>query len=424
MWQPQMIGNASADRQTLLLTGTVARSLAAAHKSGIAVKAATLGGAYHHLAKFTDSIDELYMLANFILAALDSGDESLLGNAVTRLAAIGREERGGLYWDLQTNSLFHGWGTAGRYETTGLAVSALSAWRAKHSESTELDAKIRRGILFLLRGRDRSGLWHSTQSTVRAMRVSWHWLLAELYVASTSGRIATGRRAGHKITKAGDEIDIELAAIPGPCCANVAGVNLHAGVCIPAHDRFRLERLCRYVGRQPVALDRLSTLADGRLKYRLKRRWRDGTTHVLFEPLELIEKSAALVPAPQVNQIRYFGVLGASAGWRPLVIPSGPDADGASPSLCAHDKNKVSAKRDSHRRSEIHPRRYTWAEFLKRVFLVDVLICPHCGGCLRILCAIVPPDAIVKILVCLGRPSKPPPIFPANPDRDPEFFLN
>jgi hypothetical protein len=33
-----------------------------------------------------------------------------------------------------------------------------------------------------------------------------------------------------------------------------------------------------------------------------------------------------------------------------------------------------------------------------RIFLVDVLICPHCGGCLRILCAIVPPDAIVKIL--------------------------
>jgi hypothetical protein len=43
---------------------------------------------------------------------------------------------------------------------------------------------------------------------------------------------------------------------------------------------------------------------------------------------------------------------------------------------------------------------------------------------MRILCAIVPPDAIVKILVCLGRPSKPPPILSADRDRDPEFFLN
>jgi hypothetical protein len=66
-------------------------------------------------------------------------------------------------------------------------------------------------------------------------------LLAELYGASTSGRIATGRRAGHEVTKAGDEIDLELEAIHGPCCANMSGVNLHAGVLIPPHDRMRLE---------------------------------------------------------------------------------------------------------------------------------------------------------------------------------------
>jgi hypothetical protein len=249
-------------------------------------------------------------------------------------------------------------------------------------------------------------------------------LLAELYGASTSGRIATGRRAGQKVTKVGDEIEVEHAPVLGPCCANVSGVNLHAGVCISSHDRIRLERLCRYVGRPSVALDRLSMLSDGRLKYRLKRRWRDGTTHVIFEPLEFIEKLAALVPAPQLNLVRYFGVLGASAGWRPLVIPSDPVADNMSPSVCAHDKKTVSATKDSSRRGAVHPRRYSWSELLKRVFLVDVLVCPYCGGRLRILCAIIPPGAIAKILDCLGLPSRPPPILPAEPDRDPEFFLN
>jgi hypothetical protein len=52
------------------------------------------------------------------------------------------------------------------------------------------------------------------------------------------------------------------------------------------------------------------------------------------------------------------------------------------------------------------------------------MFCSHCGGRLRILSAIIPLDAIVKILECLGRPSKPPPILPAEPDRDPEFFIN
>jgi hypothetical protein len=137
---------------------------------------------------------------------------------------------------------------------------------------------------------------------------------------------------------------------------------------------------------------------------------------VIFEPLEFIEKLAALVPTPQLNLVRYFGVLGASAGWRPLVIPSEPAVDGTAPSLCDHDENS--------RQSGIHPRRYGWAELLQRVFLVDVLVCPYCGGRLRILCAIIPLDAIIKILECLGLPSRPPPISPAEPDRNPEILLN
>jgi hypothetical protein len=52
----------------------------------------------------------------------------------------------------------------------------------------------------------------------------------------------------------------------------------------------------------------------------------------------------------------------------PLVIPSEAAVDATAPSICSHDKNKVSARKDSSCRSGIHPRRYTWAELLKRVF--------------------------------------------------------
>ncbi len=47
------------------------------------------------------------------------------------------------------------------------------------------------------------------------------------------------------------------------------GFSLHAGVAVPANDRRRLERLCWYVGRPPVASERLSELTDGRLLYEL-----------------------------------------------------------------------------------------------------------------------------------------------------------
>ena len=68
--------------------------------------------------------------------------------------------------------------------------------------------------------------------------------------------------------------------------------------------------------RPPVALERLEELPDGRLLYHLKRRWRDGTDNVVFEPLEFLERLAALVPAPHFNMIRYSGVLAPAASWR------------------------------------------------------------------------------------------------------------
>jgi hypothetical protein len=55
---------------------------------------------------------------------------------------------------------------------------------------------------------------------------------------------------------------------------------------------------------------------------------------------------------------------------------------------------------------------------MRRVFSIDVLECPWCGGRMRILAAIHPPDAIRKILDCLGLPSKPPPIARALPERE------
>jgi hypothetical protein len=173
-----------------------------------------------------------------------------------------------------------------------------------------------------------------------------------------------------------------------------------------------------------VATERLSVLPDGRLLYRLKRRWRDGTTHVIFEPLELIERLAALVPAPRFNLVRYSGVLAPSAAWRPLVIPAEPADDFNSHPGCTATKYFISDTGKSHKKVGCRPRRYAWAELLKRVFSVDVLECDRCGGRMRILCAINPPDAIRKILDCLGLPSKPPPISPAELGRDSDEFLN
>jgi putative transposase len=57
--------------------------------------------------------------------------------------------------------------------------------------------------------------------------------------------------------------------------AVVAGFNVHAGAAIDGRDRKRVERICRYLVRPPIATERL-TLAGDMLRYELKTVWRDG----------------------------------------------------------------------------------------------------------------------------------------------------
>ena len=55
------------------------------------------------------------------------------------------------------------------------------------------------------------------------------------------------------------------------------------------------------------------------------------TTHVILEPLELMEKLAALVPAPRANLIHFRGVVAPAAKWRTSIVPGYTDTGATAP---------------------------------------------------------------------------------------------
>ena len=133
-------------------------------------------------------------------------------------------------------------------------------------------------------------------------------------------------------------------------------------------------------------------------------------------------KLAVLVPVPRAHLTRYHGVLGPAAAWRPWIVPqSDLQADGVSPNAASATPPQaiptVDPKRASEKPASLRYRNYSWAELMKRVFLLDVLRCKHCGGQLKILAAIHHPDIAEKILDSLGLPSRAPPLAPAIPGR-------
>ena len=84
----------------------------------------------------------------------------------------------------------------------------------------------------------------------------------------------------------------------------------------------RLERLYRYIARPAVATRRLSLTAQGQVRYQLKTPYRDGTTHVLFEPVDFIARLAALVPKPRGSLTRCHGVFAPNSHAREQVTPT------------------------------------------------------------------------------------------------------
>ena len=166
--------------------------------------------------------------------------------------------------------------------------------------------------------------------------------------------------------------------------------------------------------------DQIMGTVTGRLLYRFKRAWRDGTTHIVLDPLEMLEKLAALIPAPHAHLVRYAGLLAPAAKWRALIVPTPPssaEVAAAAIDSCGMLQNIsfAGAAVSSTPESSVarHGRNYTWAELMKRVGALDVLECPRCHSRMRILAAIHSPDAIGKILDCLGLPSRAPPVSAA-----------
>jgi hypothetical protein len=223
-------------------------------------------------------------------------------------------------------------------------------------------------------------------------------VLSGLVGASVQGRVALGPRAGARVRRFGDEPDLGHATSRGPRQAQLDGFDLHANVWVPPNDRARLEQLCRYLLRPPLAQDRVHLAADGRVLVPLKTVWRDGTSHLLFEPIEFMEKLAAIIPRPAVNLLLYHGVLAPHARWRSQVVLYAR----RQPDLNAHEVNPSP-------RGTGPAGAWTWAALMRRVFDLDVLPCPRCGGRLQVIAAVQDPLAVQAILAHLGRPLSPEP---------------
>ena len=178
-----------------------------------------------------------------------------------------------------------------------------------------------------------------------------------------------------------------------------SGFGAHVGPAIAAADRAAVLRVARYGARAPVA--------ESRLRYDAERAEVELASDAVEGPYAGVHRFAALeflarlvdhIPAKGEVRVRYYGAYAsARRGWwrrrGVVLVGAGPE-----------DVREV--EREAEPWPALRARRRRWAELLRRVFAVEVEVCPACGGAMRILAFVTEPATVTRILAHLERRGK------------------
>ena len=185
------------------------------------------------------------------------------------------------------------------------------------------------------------------------------------------------------------------------------------GVSCQSHERKKLEQICRYISRPSLSEERLSLNNQGQVIYKLKTAYHNGTTHIIFDPLDFISRLASLIPRPRLHLTRFHGVFAPHFKYRSFIIPH------------SSFSNKTNKSSQTEPKKQKKSYSIGWAKTLKRVFEIDVQTCLNCGGQIKIISAIHNPQLIKRILIHLGENSKVPELAsPRGPPETEENFIS
>lgn len=165
------------------------------------------------------------------------------------------------------------------------------------------------------------------------------------------------------------------------------GYDLECTTVVRADDRERLEHLCKYVLRPPLADRRLRLLDDGRVALELKSPWRDGTSWLSFEPVTFLERLCSLVPKKREHTVLYRGVLAGHSKLRAKVVPREEGIP--------------------------RPKNPSWCAVMKHGLGPDVLACP-CGHRMMLVAVIFEKKSPARMLAAHGLRARAMRTLPAR----------
>ena len=171
-----------------------------------------------------------------------------------------------------------------------------------------------------------------------------------------------------------------------------SGFSVDQSVFLPAGDQAGIERLIQYMTRCPFSLSRLVKVSDtGQVVYQAEKQAcrafpdpkGDGTragvprNFQILPPLDFLAEFTQHIPAKGSHLIRYYGWYSNKSRGMRKQVEAEASAEASSEDTAATGS------------------RQSWAMLIKRVYEVDPLCCPECGGQMQVVSFIEPPQADV-----------------------------
>ncbi|MBZ5589027.1 MAG: transposase [Acidobacteriia bacterium] len=185
-----------------------------------------------------------------------------------------------------------------------------------------------------------------------------------------------------------------------------SGFSVHTSVTVPQDDGAGLERLARYLLRPPVSLERLHVDEQARTIAYARRAGHGAglpSSSPPLDPDEFLARVLMHIPEPRLHEIRYCGAYSSVVRARRRCAQA--TAGAASP-----PGGPAGAQPPDD--PDLRALRHRWAELIRRIYEVDPLVCPRCGGPMRIIAFITQPKVIATILAHLaakGADGRSPP---------------
>ncbi len=169
------------------------------------------------------------------------------------------------------------------------------------------------------------------------------------------------------------------------------GFSLDAKVKIHSFDREGLEKLIRYCARPSFASENLRWNGPW-LTYRLPKPCHTGRISIQLDPIEFLDKIAALIPPPRRHRHHYHGAFAPNAPLKTAITKAAIQTFKIVPTPLKETAQKTS---------------FTWAKLIARIYEVNPLLCP-CGKEMKIIKFVTQPTEILRILTKIGWPTTAP----------------